>query len=228
MDDRDLIAQLLKGETHLSPQVVNGILERGPDIAEYLEQLICNIRLWHTDMTGQIAVFHSVKLLGALQYSSAVEALSNAIFLAYETANGDVLEELPLAFARIGKDGTASLVSILEDKKLNPAVRTVAASGLEGIAVLDEAETDKILDVFRHLLAEPEGPVELHNHVLNLLVHFRRSEDLPLITSVLSARPINMDIGESEIADYLEESAEPWEWTQYRLDPLEFYEDELA
>ena len=37
-----------------------------------------------------------------------------------------------------------------------------------------------------------------------------------------------MDIGQSEIADYIEESAEPWEWAQYRLDPLEFYEDEMA
>ena len=65
MDDRELLTQLLKGETRLGSQTVAEILGRGETFRPALEQLIGNIRLWHTEHAGRIAVFHAVKLLGS-------------------------------------------------------------------------------------------------------------------------------------------------------------------
>ncbi len=228
MGDRELLAQLLSGETRLSQQTIGEILGRGAPMAEHLVKLIRNVRLWHTEEAGRIAVFHAVKLLGAMKSSVAVDALSDAIFLAYGTRHEDVLEELPLAFARIGSEATPTLLSILEDSSLEPAVRSVAASGMEGIAVLDPSQRETVLQSFRERLAEPQAAGTLRGHVLNLLAHFRRPEDRALVVAALQSIPTALDIAGDDIVDYFEASAEPWEWAQYRLDPLEFYDDELA
>ena len=198
-------------------------------MAEDLVRLIRNVRLWHTEEAGRIAVFHAVKLLGAMKFPPALDALTDAIFMAYDTRHEDVLEELPLAFARIGCDATPALLSILEDSSLEPAVRSVAASAMEGIAVLDESQRETILQSFRERLAEPQQAAgTLRGHVLNLLAHFRRPEDRALVSAALQSIPTALDIAGDDIANYFEASAEPSEWAQYRLDPLEFYDDELA
>ena len=228
MEDRELLAQLLRGETRLSQQTIAEILGQGASMAEHLVRLIRNVRLWHTEEAGRIAVFHAVKLLGAMKSPVAVDGMSDAIFLAYGTRHEDVLEELPLAFARIGSEATPALLSILEDSRLEPAVRSVAASGMEGIAVLDPSQRDTILQSFRERLAEPQAAGTLRGHVLNLLAHFRRPEDRALVSAALQSIPTALDIAGDDIVDYFEASAEPWEWAQYRLDPMEFYDDELA
>ena len=228
MGDRELLAHLLSGEIRLSQQTIGEILGSGSSMGEDLVRLIRNVRLWHTEEAGRIAVFHAVKLLGAMKFSPALDALIDAIFLAYGTRHEDVLEELPLAFARIGCDATPALLSILEDTSLEPAVRSVAASGMEGIAVLDPSQRETILQSFRERLAEPQAAGTLRGHVLNLLAHFRRPEDRALVSAALQSIPTALNIESDDVVNYFEASAEPWEWAQYRLDPLEFYDDELA
>lgn len=228
MGDRELLAQLLSGEARLTQQTIDEILGRGSSMAEHLVLLIRNVRLWHTEETGRVAVFHAVKLLGAMKFSPAADALIDAIFLAYGTHHEDILEELPIAFARIGAKATSGLVSVLEDSRLEPAVRSVAASGMEGIAVLDDAQREVILQSFRERLVEPHAGGTLRDHVLNLLAHFRRPEDRSLVRAALQNMPTTLDLTENDIVDYFQTLEEPWEWAQYRLDPLEFYDDELV
>ena len=223
---KDLLTQLLEGEARLNPQVVAEILGRGVDFIPSLEMLLGNVRLWHTDTAGRIAVFHAVKLLGIMKAASALPKLIDAIFLAYSTKNEDVLEELPIVFSRIGPDAIEPLRSVLEDSGLDSTIRSLAASGLEGIGVLHADSRGRVLDVLRRQLQSSGQGVLLRAHVLGLIVHFRRPEDRQLVGSTLSLIPTAPDMTEDEVNLYFKGSDEPWEWAEYRIDPLEFYDGE--
>ena len=224
--NRDLLTRLLAGEARLSPQTVAEILGRGADFIPDLETLLGNVRLWHTEKAGRIAVFHAVKLLGIIKAASALPTLIDAILLAYSTGNEDVLEELPLVFARIGPDAIEPLRSVLEDSGLDSTIRSLAASGLEGIAVLHTDSRDAVLDILREQLQDPVQGVLLSGHVLGLITHFRRPEDRMLVSSTLSLIPTSMDMSEDAVSSYFKASDEPWEWAEYRIDPLKFYDGE--
>ena len=227
-EDRELIARLLTGEPQLGSQTVAEILGRGSEATPKLEHLLGNVRLWHTDGAGRIAVFHAVKLLGAMRVETAVDALVDAIFLAYSTRHEDVLDELPLAFARIGPGAIPALESVLDDRNLETPIRIVAAGGLEGIAVLHTAEQDRILQMFREKLTRIDEAGQLRAHLMTLLAHFRQPADRPLVEAALRTMTMFGDVSVDEVEGYFESSTEPWEWDQYRSDPLEFYDDELA
>ena len=228
MDDRELLTQLLKGESQLSRQTVAEVVGRGNEIAEKLVEMLRNVRLWHTEDAGRVAVFHAVKLLGALKFEPSIPALADAILLASSTSNEDVLDELPIALSRIGKAGAPALRSILEDSMLDTAARAVAASALEGIAVLEPAERDNILATFRERISVSNESATLQGHLLTLLAHFRQPEDRELIASLMRIVPLEMELTGDEITSYFEDRDEPWEWEQYRVDPLEFYDNELV
>ncbi len=228
MNDRELLTQLLKGDAQLSQQTVAEVVGRGNEIAEKLVEMLGNVRLWHTENAGRVAVFHAVKLLGALKFEPSIPALIDAILLASSTSNEDVLEELPLALSRIGTPAAASLKSILEDSTLDTTMRAVAASALEGIAVLHPALKDSVLSIFRERINRSDESSTLRGHLLTLLAHFRQPEDRELITSLMQFVPTEMEVSGDDITGYFEDRDEPWEWEQYRVDPLEFYDNELA
>jgi hypothetical protein len=224
--NRDLLTRLLAGEARLSPQTVAEILGRGPEFIPDLETLLANVRLWHTDNAERIAVFHAVKLLGIMKATGALPTLIDAIFLAYSTQNEDVLEELSIVFARIGPDAIEALCSVLEDGELDSTVRSVAASGLEGIAVLHTDSGDAVLDLLRGQLKHSGQGALLSAHILGLIAHFRKPEDRQLLGSTLSLLPTALDMDDDAVSRYFEDSGEPWEWAEYRIDPLEFYDAE--
>ncbi len=228
MDDRELLTQLLKGEPQLSRQTVAEVVGRGNEIAEKLVEMLRNVRLWHTEDAGRVAVFHAVKLLGALKFEPSLPALADAILLACSTSNEDVLDELPIALSRIGPSGAPALRSILEDSTLDTTARAVAASALEGIAVLEPAERDKVLATFRERISLSNESSTLRGHLLTLLAHFRQPEDRELIASLMRVVPLEMEVSGDEITSYFEDRDEPWEWEQYRVDPLEFYDNDLV
>ncbi len=222
--NRELINQLLAGDTRLNPQTVAEILGRESTFIPDLETLLRNVRLWHTEEAGRITVFHAVKLLGIMKAGNALPVLIDAIFLAYSTANEDVLEELPIVFSRIGPEAVEPLRSVLEDTGLHSTIRTLAASGLEGIAVLHTGSGDVVLDILRKQLQGPDHGVGLRSHVLGLIARFRRPEDRQLVGSTLSLIPTALDMTQEEVYRYFEAGTEPWEWAEYRMDPLEFYD----
>ena len=226
--DKNLLTHLLKGEAQLNPQTVAEILGRGPDFVPTLEKLLANIRLWHTDDAGRIAVFHAVKLLGIMKAAIALPKLMDAIFLAHSTRNEDVLDELPIVFSRIGTEAIEPLRSVLEDPAIDSTIRSLAASGLEGIGVLHTDSQDVVLDILRGQLHVSAQGLLLRAHVLGLIAHFRRPEDRQLVRGNLKMLPTALDMTEDEVTQYFEGSAEPWEWAEYRIDPLEFYDCELG
>ena len=107
------------------------------------------------------------------------------------------------------------------------SLSAVTASALEGIGVLHPAVQDRILEVFREQLSRPEQAGQVRAHIVGLIAHFGRTEDRSLVTATLLTMPTALDITEGEVDSYFESSTEPWEWSQYRVDPLEFYDDEL-
>ena len=44
----------------------------------------------------------------------------------------------------------------------------------------------------------------------------------------MDGHSVIVDVGIDDIEGYFASSSELWEWSQYRVDPLELYDDELA
>ena len=126
------------------------------------------------------------------------------------------------------KRARPALRSLLEDSTLDTTARAVAASALEGIAVLEPAERDKVLATFRERISLSNESSTLRGHLLTLLAHFRQPEDRELIASLMRVVPLEMEVSGDEITSYFEDRDEPWEWEQYRVDPLEFYDNDLV
>ena len=223
MTNEEVLKAILRGEPHLSKEVLQAISESASTIGPQLLEMIKSIRLWHTEDAGRWAVLHAIRLVSSLQVRNSIPALIDAIFLATSTRHEDALEDLPVALARSGETAIRPLQSVLEDGRLDGTTRSVAASALEGIAVLDPASRIAVLEILRRFLADSGNLSSIRSHVITILAHFREPDDLRLIKNSARTLPLMLDMEAEEIDAYFELKEEPESWSAYRNSLLEYY-----
>ena len=220
MTTEDILKEILRGEPQLSQEVVNNASMVGPALIA----LIKNIRLWHTEDAGRIAVLHAIRLASDLHLRDATPVLIDAIFLAYSTRHEDALDDLPVAIAQSGSSALLPLTSIVEDRTLEGTIRSVAASALEGLAVLHPETRDEVLSTLRKIIAATEESAALRSHAITIVAHFRLPEDSRLIKNTTRAMPMISDLDTDEIDEYFERGEDPEAWNAYRASLLEYYQ----
>jgi hypothetical protein len=219
MTNEDILKEILRGEAQLSPDVMREASKVGPALVA----LVRNIRLWHTEDAGRWAVLHAIRLLSDLHVKDAVPALVDAIFLAVSTRHEEAMDDLPVALARSGPEAIPALSSVVEDRNLEGTIRSLAASALEGIAVLHPDQKQQILTTFRQIAAAAGESAALRGHVITLLAHFRMDEDAPLIKAAVRGMPMMLDLEAEDIDEYFNEQRDPESWIAYRTSLLEYY-----
>jgi hypothetical protein len=223
MTNEEILKELLRGEPHLSKELLQSVSPSNETIGPQLLELIKSVRLWHTEDAGRWAVLHAIRIVSSLPVKNSIPALIDAIFLATSTRHEDALEDLPVALARMGGTAIRPLQSVLEDQRLDGTIRSVAASALEGIGVLDSTTHTAVLDGFRKLLRDTGDLSSVRSHVITALAHFRMPEDLPLIQSVARTLPLMLDMDADEIEEYFEVKDEPADWDAYRESLMHYY-----
>jgi Protein of unknown function (DUF1186) len=224
MTNEEVLKTILRGEPLLSNELLQTVSESTSTIGPQLLELIKSIRLWHTEEAGRWAVIHAIRLVSSLPVKNAIPPLIDAIFLATSTRHEDALEDLPVALAKTGDAAIRPLQSVLEDSRLDGTIRSVAASALEGIAVLDMNSRIEVLEVLRKLLKDSGDLSSVRSHVITILAHFRMPEDLVLIKSVARTLPLMLDMEAEEIDAYFEQKDEPENWNTYRESLLNYYQ----
>jgi hypothetical protein len=172
-------------------------------------------------------VVHAIKLVGSLKSSEAALALVDAIFLAYSTRNEIAMDDLPVVLAKIGPAAVKPLASVLEDRRLEVTVRSIAGSALEGIAVLHPDLRSDVLESFRKAVSDSDELSALRSHAITILAHFRNPEDCLLVKRAMTNMPM-LDIAPHEVDEYFAQNEDPPEWDEFEVDLLEYYDDELA
>jgi hypothetical protein len=228
MTDEELLKAVLSGSPYLPREVVEEISGRGSLFGRKLLELIRNIRLWHTEEPGRWAVVHAIRLVGSMKLRDAVMPLTDAIFLAYSTKNEDAMDDLPVALAQIGDPAIRPLTSIMEDRALEVTIRCIAASALEGIAVLNPDQSGEILDSFRKTVKSSDELSAMRSHAITILAHFRAAEDRSLIKTAMANMPMMLDISTDDVDEYFAQNEDSAEWDQFAVDLLEYYDDELV
>jgi hypothetical protein len=223
MTNEAILKELLRGESSLSADVIRAVSEQGATIGPQLIELIRNIRLWHTEDVGQWAVLHAIRLLSSIPSTKAIPALVDAIFLASSTRFEDALEDLPIAFAKIGEPAIVPLESVFQDQSLEATIRSVAASSLEGIAVLNPDAQETVLEILRKVVLDTRDLSGVRGHVIPMIAHFRNPEDRALIKRAALAMPMMLDMDTDEIDAYFNEADEPDTWAAYRGSLLDYY-----
>jgi hypothetical protein len=223
MTTEEILKEILRGEPQLSPEVLREAAKPGSPLGPAFIALIKNVRLWHTEDAGLWAVLHAIRLVSDLHLKDATPALIDAIFLAYSTRHEDALDDLPVALAHCGPAAVNPLTSIVEDRTLNGTIRSVAASALEGIAVLHLDTRDDILATLRKIMSSAEESSALRGHVISIVAHFRLPEDSRLIKSTTRVMPMMSDLETEEIDEYFERGEDPEAWNAYRASLLEYY-----
>ena len=151
MTNEEVLKTILRGEPQLPAEVIQTVSANGATLGPLLLELIKSVRLWHTEDAGRWAVLHAIRLVSGLHIKNSIGPLIDAIFLAAGTRHEDALEDLPVALARSGEAAIRPLQSVLYDNRLDGTIRSVAASALEGIAVLDSTSRVAVLEIL------PEG-----------------------------------------------------------------------
>jgi len=223
MTNEEVLKAILRGEPLLSKDLLQSVSASATTIGPQLLELIKSIRLWHTEDAGRWAVLHAIRLVSSLQVRNSIPALIDAIFLATSTRHEDALDDLPVALARTGEAAIRPLQMVLEDSRLDGTIRSVAASALEGIAVLDTTSRAAVLDILRKFLIDAADLSSIRSHVITILAHFRMPEDLALIKNVARTLPLMLDMEAEEIDAYFELKSEPDSWSAYRESLLEYY-----
>lgn len=223
MTNEEVLKTILRGEPLLSKDLLQSVSASAATIGPQLLELIRSIRLWHTEDAGRWAVLHAIRLVSSLQVRNSIPALIDAIFLATSTRHEEALDDLPVALARTGEAAIRPLQQVLEDGRLDGTIRSVAASALEGIAVLDTTQSVAVLDIFRKFLIDAGDLSSIRSHVITILAHFRMPEDLALIKSVARTLPMMLDMDAEEIDAYFEQKHEPGTWSAFRTSLLEYY-----
>jgi len=220
MTNEEILKAILRGEPQLSSEVIGEAFKVGPALVT----LIKNVRLWHTEDAGMWAVLHAIRLVSGLDLREATPALIDAIFLAYSTRHEEALEDLPIALAQSGPAALNPLISIAEDRTLDGTIRSVAASALEGLAVLHPETRDEVLGALRKIIATPEESAAFRGHAITIVAHFRLPEDSRLIKSTTRAMPMISDLETDDIDEYFERGEDPETWNAYRASLLEYYQ----
>jgi hypothetical protein len=138
------------------------------------------------------------------------------------------MEDLPVALAQTGVSAIKPLTSVMEDRGLEVTIRSIAASALEGIAVLNPDQTHEILESFRKTVVASDELSALRSHAITILAHFRTPEDRALIKSAMAHMPMMLDISSDEVDEYFAQNEDSSDWDQFGVDLLEYYDDELA
>jgi hypothetical protein len=223
MTNEEVLKTILRGEPLLSKDLLESVSASASTIGPQLLELIKSIRLWHTEDAGRWAVLHAIRLASSLQVRNSIPVFIDAIFLATSTRHEDALEDLPVALARTGDAAIRPLQLVLEDSRLDGTIRSVAASALEGIAVVDPTTRVAVLEILRKFLTDVGDLSSIRSHVITILAHFRMPEDLALIKSVARTLPMMLDMDSEEIDAYFEQKEEPDSWNAYRTSLLEYY-----
>ena len=223
MTNEEVLKTILRGEPLLSKDLLQSVSASASTVGPQLLELIKSIRLWHTEDAGRWAVLHAIRLASSLQVRNSIPVFIDAIFLASSTRHEDALEDLPSALARTGDAAIRPLQQVLEDSRLDGTIRSVAASALEGIAVMDPTSRVAVLEILRKFLAESGDLSSIRSHVVTILAHFRMPEDLTLIKSVSRTLPMMLDMEDEDIDAYFEQKDEPDSWSVYRSSLLEYY-----
>src|SRR5215471_12482829 len=190
MTNEEVLKTLLRGEPLLSKDLLQSVSASPSTIGPQLLELIKSIRLWHTEDAGRWAVLHAIRIVSDLHVRNSIPALIDAIFLAASTRHEDALEDLPVALARAGEPAIRPLQSVLEDNRLDGTIRSVAASGLEGIAVLFPANREAVLEILRGVVSNAGELGNIRSHVITILAHFRVPDDRVLIKGVAGTLPL--------------------------------------
>ena len=223
MTNEEVLKAILRGEPQLSKELLQTVSASSSSIGPQLLELIKSIRLWHTEDAGRWAVLHAIRLVSGLHVRGTIPALIDAIFLASSTRHEDALEDLPVALARAGEAAIRPLQTVLEDSRLDGTIRSVAASALEGIAVLDSTTRVAVLEILRKVVADSGDLSSVRGHAITIVAHFRMPEDIPLIKNVARTLPLMLDMEPDEIDAWFEQREEPESWGAYRESLLEYY-----
>jgi hypothetical protein len=221
--NESVLKEILRGEPDLPEEVVRAATAPGTSIGPPLLELIRNIRLWHTEDAGRWAVLHAIRLVSGLNPKNSIPVLIDAIFLAYSTRHEDALEDLPAALAHAGESAVRPLASVVEDRALEVTIRSVAASALEGIAVLQPESRDAVLEILRKVAADMSERTTLRGHAITIIAHFRRPEDQAVVKNLARSIPMMLDMDADEIDEYWRQDDEPEEWAAYRTDLVDYY-----
>ena len=224
MTNEDVLKTILRGEPHLPADLIQTVQNSSSTIGPQLLELIKSIRLWHTEDAGRWAVLHAIRLISDLHVRNSIPALIDAIFLAYGTRHEDALEDLPVALACAGEPAIRPLQSVLEDSRLDGTIRSVAASALEGIAVLNPVQRDAVLEILRGVLSNAHELGNIRSHVITILAHFRVPEDLTRIKNVAGTLPLMLEIEPDQIDEYFEQKDEPQAWEVFRHPLTDYYQ----
>jgi hypothetical protein len=138
------------------------------------------------------------------------------------------MDDLPIALAQIGAPAILPLTSIMDDRALEVTIRSIAASALEGIAVLNPDEVPAILEGFRKAVLAPDELSVLRSQAVTILAHFRIPEDRALIKRAMAHMPMMLDITPEEVDEYFAQNENAPDWEQFNADLLEYYDDELV
>jgi hypothetical protein len=223
MTNEDVLKTILRGEPQLPAGLSQTVQNSSSTIGPQLLGLIKSIRLWHTEEAGRWAVLHAIRLVSDLHVANAVPALIDAIFLAASTRHEDAIEDLPIALARAGEPAIRPLQSVLEDSRLDGTIRSVAASALEGIAVLDPEQRTAVLEILRGVVSSGNELGNIRSHVITILAHFRIPEDRALIKRVAGTLPLMFEMESEDIDAYFEQKDEPQVWQSYRQPLTDYY-----
>jgi len=222
MTNEAILKAILRGEPDLPPEVVRA-LSADASIGPLFLNLIRNIRLWHTEDAGRWAVLHAIRIIGSLRVKNSVEPLIDAIFLAYSTRHEDALEDLPASLAQAGESAIRPLASVVEDHALDATIRSVAASALEGIAVLNPSARESVLEELRKVVVDGTELSSVRSHLITIIAHFRTPQDQALIKHIARSLPMLLDMETDEIDEYFGQNEDPEEWAAYRGDLLDYY-----
>ena len=169
---KDLLRRLAQLGDLVPMELVQTILSKGPEALPALVQVLENERFWQADDERWWMPVHAVKLLGTLGDPSAIPAMVKALVLADEADNDWVLEDLPVAFARIGPQAVDPLMEFIGGHRGDLELtfpRAAAASSLAAIALHHPQERDRILAFLHSLFREGEDPEFLEFVAIDLL-----------------------------------------------------------
>jgi hypothetical protein len=223
MTNEEVLKTILRGEPHLSKDLVQSVSAASATIGPLLLELIRSIRLWHTEEAGRWAVLHAIRLVSELSVKNAVPALIDAIFLASSTRHEDALEDLPVALARKGEAAIRRWSPFWRIAGwMEPFVRSPHPRWKASLSWIPSTR-DTVLEILRKLLADSTDLSSIRSHVITILAHFRMPEDLPLIRRVGQTLPLMLDMEPDEIEAYFQLREEPEAWAVYRESLLEYY-----
>jgi uncharacterized protein YchJ len=175
---------------NVSVETVESMLRRRDEALPFLIDIVKSDRYWRSDGVEAWAPISAMHLLALIGGGEALDAVVYATYNYTEEMGDWLTEDLPSILAHFGADAYGTLLSTVNDDRLEPFARNSAARALHAISRKDQNLRKQAVDALKNAIMS-EKDCLARTLLVDVLIEFKDPDTLQFVRSLFEKELID-------------------------------------